>query len=76
MDQIIGYLFEKLTEVNILNNLNVILLSDHGMAEIKNNYAADEFVDINLVDTTKSYFDVVSNIYPKKEADVKMLDKQ
>ncbi len=70
MDEIIGYLFEKLTEANILNDLNVIVVSDHGMAQIKNNYVARELVDVNLLDVDKSYFGIVSNVYPKDESNV------
>jgi predicted AlkP superfamily pyrophosphatase or phosphodiesterase len=71
MDQIIGYLFEKLSEAKMLNELNVIIVSDHGMAQITNNYAARDLVDVNLIDVQKSYFGIVSNVYPRTESDVK-----
>jgi predicted AlkP superfamily pyrophosphatase or phosphodiesterase len=34
LDSIIGYFFEKLKEINLYDSTNIIVVSDHGMAEI------------------------------------------
>ena len=34
LDSLIGYLYEKLNEVNLADSTNVIVVSDHGMTEI------------------------------------------
>ncbi|MEJ5287216.1 MAG: Alkaline phosphodiesterase I / Nucleotide pyrophosphatase [Candidatus Kapaibacterium sp.] len=36
-DHLFGYLIEKLTSINFLDSINIIVVSDHGMAEIDKN---------------------------------------
>lgn len=55
----------------LLENLNIVIVSDHGMASMNNKtYLVKDVVDINLINQTKSFFGIVSNIYPKNINDV------
>ncbi len=76
MDKLIGYLIGKLDEENILKNLNIIIVSDHGMAQMKTNATqiVSKYVDLNLIDSNKTIYGIVSNIYPKNESMVNIFD--
>jgi len=37
LDSVVGYLYQRLDEINMKDSVNVILLSDHGMTEIDTN---------------------------------------
>ena len=61
----------KMEEAGLTNKVNTLLVSDHGMAQMKNvTYLVKDFVDVNLIDTTKTIYGIVSNIYPKTAASV------
>ena len=62
-----GYLFELLERENLFNQINIIIISDHGMANLKNDYKIyiEDLIDINLIDMNKTVLGVVSLIYPK-----------
>ena len=71
MDQVLGYLIERMKQEEILDNINIIVLSDHGMAKMQDkseifvqNYVQDYQTLINL---NKTVFGIVSNIYPINE---------
>lgn len=73
MDQIIGYLINKLEEENLLDNLNIIIVSDHGMAQMVDSnqngtQLISNYVDLNLIDSTKTIYGIVANIYPKNQS--------
>jgi len=56
---------------DLSENLNVVIVSDHGMASMNNKtYLVKDVVDINLINQTRSFFGIVSNIYPKNISDV------
>ncbi len=64
MDGILGYLLDKLEAAKLLDNMNIILLSDHGMTDIYNKSVfIYDYVDKKDIDTTKTVFNAVSNIY-------------
>lgn len=69
MDSVFGYLLSELEKINKLKNLNIINLSDHGMAELSKDQFVfiKDYVDSNLIDFNKSVFAIVSSIYPKSE---------
>lgn len=75
MDSVFGYLLNSLERINILKNLNLVVVSDHGMAKTK---GLDQFIFVkdydghNLIDFDKSVFGIVSNIFPKSN---NMLDE-
>jgi hypothetical protein len=62
----------ELAEINgLLENLNIVIVSDHGMASMNNKtYVIKDVLDINLINQTRSFFGVVSHIYPKNINDV------
>lgn len=67
---------EKLREANLLDNMNVLVVSDHGMAEMLNKtLIVKNYVDVNLIDSTKTIYGIVSNIYPKNESVVRRRSK-
>jgi predicted AlkP superfamily pyrophosphatase or phosphodiesterase len=68
MDKVIGYLYLKLKEVNLESNLNIIIVSDHGMTSMKDTILIGNYVDINLIDLNKTVFGVLANIYAKNES--------
>jgi hypothetical protein len=61
----------KLEAQDLLNKLNILVVSDHGMAEMTNNIDIKKYTDIYaLTDYKKSLYGIVSNIYPFKAANV------
>jgi ectonucleotide pyrophosphatase/phosphodiesterase family member 5 len=69
VDDTIGYLIEKLEREGLLKNMNVIIVSDHGMAQMTKTIVVKDVVDEKLIDSTKTIYNIVSNIYPKNESD-------
>lgn len=66
MDGIIGNLLNQLEQNKLLKNMNIIILSDHGMANSKAApILVTDYVDTNLIDMNRSIFNYVSNVYPK-----------
>jgi predicted AlkP superfamily pyrophosphatase or phosphodiesterase len=74
MDSILGYLIDGLYERNLLENLNIVIVSDHGMASLEDNYQIplEKYIDINAINLNKTVFATVSNIYPKSNSDVSL----
>jgi hypothetical protein len=67
MDGIFGYLIKRLTEANLIDNLNMVVVSDHGMAELMKDFQVPLAEHLNLnetIDLNKTVFGAVSNIYP------------
>lgn len=65
VDWLIGYLVELLRQADIADKLNIIIVSDHGMADMKNETIfVYDYVDKKLIDSNKTLFGIVSNIYP------------
>ncbi len=56
LDESIGYLMTQLRHNHLLdNNFNVIIVSDHGMANIKRNVIINEFIQADVDATIWSY---------------------
>jgi hypothetical protein len=70
VDKVVGYLMGKLGAKNLLNNMNILVVSDHGMADMTNNINLDNYVDMKLIDNFKTNYGIVSNIYPYKPENV------
>lgn len=70
MDGHIGYLLNRLEEAGVLDNLNIIVVSDHGMAEMKanNTLIVKDWVNINLIDEKKTVWGIAANVYPKNDS--------
>lgn len=67
MDTWVGYLLESLEKKNFLDNMNVILVSDHGMGKslAQQPLLVSNYVDSRLIDSNRSVFSYASNIYPR-----------
>ena len=69
MDQTLGYLIQKLTDANVIDNLNIIVLSDHGMAQMKNGsdstIGLNEYLNLNLINSTKTVYGPAALIHPR-----------
>jgi len=50
-DQLLGYLLDKIDELNLTDQLNVLITSDHGMAELSDNKVIflDEMINMDVV---------------------------
>ena len=72
MDSILGYLINNLDSNNLLHNLNIVIVSDHGMASLNKDYQIplEKYIDINRINLNKTVFATVSNIYPIFDSDV------
>lgn len=68
VDNLVGYLINRLAEENVLDNLNILIVSDHGMAAMQRTIIVKNYVDLNLVDSNKTLYGIVSNIYPRNES--------
>lgn len=69
MDGIVKYFIERL-KAKSKKDYNIIVLSDHGMTQVKPNHTliVSQYVDLDLIDLNKTFFEVFSNIYPKNES--------
>ena len=66
MDRYFGILIDKLRETNVYDDLNVIVVSDHGKAqtEIANNLLLFDYVDEDKIDLNRTVeYETVLNIY-------------
>ena len=72
MDSIFGYLLNQLEKINILKSLNILVVSDHGMTQLTDNQFVNisNYVNTSLIDFNKSFFHMVSSIYPKSDDQV------
>jgi predicted AlkP superfamily pyrophosphatase or phosphodiesterase len=67
MDCVLGYLIEQLKSHHLIDKLNVILTSDHGMEKSVADIYLASFVDTSLFDTYGSY--AAMNLFLKKDSD-------
>lgn len=67
MDELIGTLITKLKALNLYNNINIIIVSDHGMATFKEDNAIllKNYVSEDYIDKNKTIFGIISHIHPK-----------
>jgi hypothetical protein len=70
VDKVVGYLMGKLGANGLIDKLNILVVSDHGMADMTNNINLDTYVNMSLIDYGKTNYGIVSNIYPYKPANV------
>ncbi len=66
MDALLGKLLSELKNINMLDNINIIIVSDHGMTQLKENkiISLDRYLNLNLLDQKKTIYGIVTNIYP------------
>jgi ectonucleotide pyrophosphatase/phosphodiesterase family protein 5 len=72
VDRAMGYLFEELDAANLLDKLNIIVTSDHGMASMSETLFVKSYVQGNLIDYKKTVFGIVSNIWPANDSVVRI----
>jgi predicted AlkP superfamily pyrophosphatase or phosphodiesterase len=64
VDSVVGYLLNRLAASNLTDSTNMIILSDHGMANATGRpILVTSFVSSNLIDFNRSIFSYVSHVY-------------
>ena len=66
MDALFGKLLSELNNIGILDKINIVIVSDHGMEQLKSdsNIALSDYLNLTLINKQKSVYGVISNIYP------------
>ena len=64
MDSLIGVLISKLKAAEIFEKINIVIVSDHGMAEVnsKNVLNIYDYVNKTMIDADKSIYGTVNHI--------------
>jgi predicted AlkP superfamily pyrophosphatase or phosphodiesterase len=75
IDKSIGYLFEKLERANLLDQLNILIVSDHGMASMTDTLIIQDYVDMSLIDMSKTILEIVSHIWPSSDTVVRVIKR-
>ena len=72
MNSVVGYLIDSLQKAQIWSNLNLIIVSDHGMTNLNENECIimKDHLNLNLIDQEKTHCAEIGNIYPKSNEDV------
>jgi len=75
VDVLFGKLLNELKLIKIVDKLNIIVVSDHGMQQLKSdsNIALSDYVNLALIDKQRSVYGVVSNIYPSSKNEVVLI---
>jgi predicted AlkP superfamily pyrophosphatase or phosphodiesterase len=69
MDDILGYLITLLLRKNLLDKINIVLVSDHGMAKMAGTTVlVSSLVNTNLINSTRTVYGVVSNVHPVNDS--------
>ena len=66
----IGYLLTRLEQAGLLNKLNILVVSDHGMATMNKTNIVKDYVSTSLLDYNRTIYGIVSHVTPKKAEDV------
>ena len=66
IDDSVGYLIKLLKDKNIYNDLNLIVVSDHGMAQMatRNTLLIQDYTNRNYINSTRTVYGVTTNLYP------------
>lgn len=67
MDEILGYLVTLFIRENLFETVNMIIVSDHGMTEMKTTIIASSLITTSWVNSTKTVYGIVSSIWPARE---------
>lgn len=74
MDGVLGYLLQGLKDRQLIDKLNIIIVSDHGMGNARGApILVQNYSNLDLIDTNKSVFDFVSSVYPKQDSQLTAL---
>jgi predicted AlkP superfamily pyrophosphatase or phosphodiesterase len=65
-DEDLGYLIKLLKEENIYDDLNIILVGDHGMAQMitRGTLLIQSYTNRSYVNSTRTVYGVTTNLYP------------
>lgn len=71
VDQTLGYLIQKLTDANVIDNMNIIVLSDHGMTQMMNGsdstIGLNEHLSLSLINSTRTVYGPTALIHPRND---------
>lgn len=72
MNLVVGYLIDALETAKIWQNLNLIIVSDHGMTNLKEDefISLNDYLDIDLIDQDKTFCAEIGNIHPNSNKNV------
>jgi predicted AlkP superfamily pyrophosphatase or phosphodiesterase len=66
MDKALEYLLDLLEAEKLLNRMNILIVSDHGMASIKKpDLFLKDYVNMNDLDDYRTIYGAIAHIYPK-----------
>ena len=71
IDLNIGELLTQLKHANLLDSTNIVIVSDSGMTDFKKTIVLKNYLNESLMDSGKSTYGVVSNLYAKNPAQVR-----
>ena len=72
VDEVVGYLLTLLIRADLLDQVNVIVVSDHGMAEMTSTIVISDLISTSWLNTTKSVYGIVGNIWPRNDTFVSL----
>jgi len=70
-DEVLGYLIESLKDLNILNRINIVIVSDHGMVDVTDNRVIN-IADFNIpgvIDGKGPIMNVIKNNFNENHMD-------
>lgn len=67
MDEIIGYLITQFSREDLLDKVNIVLVSDHGMATMSNTIPVEDLIDVSWVNSTRTVWGIVSSVWPARD---------
>ena len=67
MDEIIGHLITQFSREDLLDKVNIVLVSDHGMASMTNRIPVEDLLDVSWVNTTRTVWGIVSSVWPARD---------
>ncbi len=68
IDQLVGYLLQRLENEDLLNKINIVMVSGTGMATVKGAVLFSSLTNITNINNSTTVYDVVSNIYPRSDS--------
>lgn len=60
-------MIKRLNQADLLDKINVLLVSDHGMTQMKSTVVLSDLIDITWINKTKSVLGIVSSIWPRSD---------
>jgi predicted AlkP superfamily pyrophosphatase or phosphodiesterase len=70
LDEQLGSLLYKLQETGLLDSINIVVVSDSGMARFKDTVLFKDLLSESLINFSQTSYDVVSNVRPSTNVKV------